>query len=88
MTTKYKDIDFEMVVWNICCTLVLGIQENKIIKLESIPLVVFNSVNWVRIVSDNYLLKENGIITSESYVRLTLGNYVIKLCKWDQEITY
>ena len=23
---------------------------------------------------------------SESYVRLTLGNYVIKSCKWDQKI--
>ena len=27
-------------------------------------------------------------ITSESYVRLALGSYVIKPCKWDQEITY
>ena len=25
---------------------------------------------------------------SESYIRLTLENYVIKSCKWDQEINY
>ena len=24
----------------------------------------------------------------ESYVGLTLGNYVIKSCKWDQKINY
>ena len=53
------------------------------------------SVSWVRFVSGNYLLKENRIITfwsylrimSECYVRLTLGNYVIKSWKWDQKIT-
>ena len=46
-------------------------------------------------VSGNYLLREKVMITfqnylrimSESYVRLMLGNYVIKSCKWDQEIT-
>ena len=58
-------------------------------------MVGFTSVSCVRFVSGNCLLKENGIITfwshvrimSESYVRLTLGNYVIKSCKWDQKIT-
>ena len=25
---------------------------------------------------------------SESYVRLDLGSYLIKPCKWDQKITY
>ena len=53
------------------------------------------SLGRVRFVSGNYLLKENGIITfrscvrimSEKYVRLILGNYIIKLCKLDQKIT-
>ena len=44
--------------------------------------------------SGNHLLKENVIITflsyirimSESYVRLTSGNYVIKPSKWDQKL--
>ena len=78
--------------------LVVGLYQtdwNYITKLESIPLVGFTSVSWVRFVSGDYLLKENGIITfwsyvrimSESYFRLTLGNYVIKSCKWDQKIT-
>ena len=52
------------------------------------------SVSLVRFVSGNYLLKGNRIITfcsyirimSESYVLLTLGNYVIKSCKWDQKL--
>ena len=53
----------------------------------SIPLVGFAPVSWVRFVSGNYILKENVRIKSESYVRLTLGDYVIKSCKWDQKIT-
>ena len=32
--------------------------------------------------------KNHVRITSESYVRLALGSYVIKPCKWDQKITY
>ena len=44
----------------------------------------------------NFLLKENVIITfqsyvriiSESYARLSWGNCVIKSCKWDQKIAY
>ena len=55
-----------------------------------------NYFSWVRFVSSNYLLKENVIntfqsyvrIMSEIYVRLTLGNCLIKSGKWDQEITY
>ena len=57
---------------------------NQITKLESITLVSITSVSWVRFAPGNYLLKENVIITfpsyvrimSESYVRLTLGNYM------------
>ena len=30
--------------------------------------------------------KNHVRIMSESYVRLTLGGYVIKGCKWDQEV--
>ena len=52
--------------------------------------------SWFRFVSGKYLLKENVINTFRSYVRimseidvkLTLGNYLIKSGKWDQEITY
>ena len=31
--------------------------------------------------------KNHVRITSESYVRLALGSYVIKPCKWNQKVT-
>ena len=66
---------------------------NEITKIVSNLLVRITSVSWVRFVSGDYLLKENVISTfrsyvrviSESYVRLKVGNSVIKPSKWDPD---
>ena len=49
------------------------------------------SKNYVVImveVTSGLRYKNHFRIKSESYVRLALGSYIIKPCKWDQKITY
>ena len=74
---------------------------SELTELVSMTLVSIASISCVIFASDNYLLKpyklnkENMIIRFrnkvmimlESYVRLTLGSYIIKPCKWYQKMT-
>ena len=74
---------------------------NEFTELVSMTLVSITSISCVIFASDNYLLKpyklnkENMVIRFRnkviimlgSYVRLTLGSYIIKPCKWDEKIT-
>ena len=57
-------------------------KENFNIKL------VFNSFKIIHLEVTSELRYKNRVrITSESDVRLTLGSYVIKPCKWSQKFT-
>ena len=44
------------------------------------------SKNYV-VITFGLRFKNHVRITSESYVRLALGSYVIKTCKWEQKNT-